>query len=80
MLDEIIYYILKNGIFEQFRIRWGCNSVVECPLRMRKAPGSNPGISNNFPFFPEGIIFSLFFFISIVYPIYKIIIIFENKK
>ena len=30
----------------------GCNSVVECPLRMRKVPGSNPGSSTiPFPFF-----------------------------
>ena len=33
----------KIGLDKELR---GCNSVVECPLRMRKAPGSNPGTSN----------------------------------
>ena len=26
---------------------WGCNSAVEYLLRMQKAPGSNPGASND---------------------------------
>lgn len=29
---------------------WGCSSVVERSLRMREAPGSNPGISTK-PFY-----------------------------
>ena len=38
------YFInCKIGLDKELR---GCNSVVECPLRMRKAPGSNPGTSN----------------------------------
>ena len=36
----------------------GHNSVVECPLRMRKAPGSNPGASKlefSFNFFSSAL-------------------------
>ena len=33
--------------FPFYKYLWGHNSVVECPLRMRKAPGSNPGASKN---------------------------------
>ena len=32
-------------------MEWGCSSVVERPLRMRKVPGSNPGTSNTVKLF-----------------------------
>ena len=39
-------YILAQKFLCQFILTWrGCNSVVECPLRMRNVPGSNPGTS-----------------------------------
>ncbi|XP_033177422.1 ferritin, heavy subunit isoform X2 [Bombus impatiens] len=41
-----------NEILNTLSFKWGCNSVVECPLRMRKVLGSNPSSSNlNFFFF-----------------------------
>ena len=45
ILAQNTYYRLKSLHFVLERLRWGCNSVVECPLRMRKVPGSIPGTS-----------------------------------
>ena len=54
-VNTIFFCPLSAGLFHQHQglnwdslacqPTWGCSSVVERPLRMREAPGSNPGIS-----------------------------------
>ena len=48
-----IYISFKIFDFNLEHARWGCNSVVECPLRMRKVPGSIPGTSTKIFFMIE---------------------------
>ena len=51
----MISKLVRANISHRYMER-GCNSVVECPLRMRKAPGSNPGSSKLFSFYsPESV-------------------------
>ena len=51
--------IFKFLILDETTDRWGCSSVVERPLRMREARGSNPRISNRYSVLLAKQLFSL---------------------